>query len=306
MINLEHAIWDIEHIRRRLGDESQINIRFLVNLIGQYRAKIITDWHNRYGMVQSDWVQKFYDEASTRVDNGDLNPIDPDTVSNHFYHKVRFPGTLTGMKGNFGIVRIHAANGTDKLYETTRDQIELMIQCGQPLHDQFNWYYKEGDSVYLFKYSANIGADLILNDPFEGYIWRTENIASGRIKPGERYIANDRYQHNLQYTGTPVIMYNGRTYSIDDPFVGVEGVSEYTILISNVIVGYETKKKMLTIKDPYPLDSGSLQDILWTILTKDLLLEAQAIQDVIGDNADTLNLLKQDNPQAQYRQPIRQ
>lgn len=305
MINLEHAIWDIQHIRRRLGDENELNIRFLINLIGQYRAEMIVRWNDKMRNIQSEWVQKFYDETPTYVGLGDLTAIANPTITvppTRFFYKFKFPSTLSGMNGNFGVVRIYSANGITRFYETTRDILELMIQALDPNLTTFVWFFKEGDSFYFYNpagttgVNINIGADLILSDPFQGYIWRTEGFSSSfELEPGEEYRVSTGYPKEGAID-TPLanaLQYNGKTYAVNETFIAEKDVPPPTPLIAESVVSYVNKKKMLTIKDPYPLDAGSLQEIIMLILTKDLQLEAQSVQDVIGDSADTLNLLKQ-------------
>ena len=293
MVNLENAIWDIEHIRKRLGDESVINIRFLISLFNQYRAKSIMQWNDQMRSIQDDWVQKFYNEMPTKVDTGDIGIVSPVVSSTvPYFGKLRFPGTLTGKTGNFGIVRLYTTDGAIRFFETKRDILELMIQVSDPLLDQFKWFIKEGDSIYLWKYINAISAELILDDPFKGYIYRNEYVPSGYIMPDEEYTIVDLAPGTLSIASA--LRYNNTNLAAGSNFIGIQDITTYQALRANIYVKYANQKKMLTLQDPYPLDSGTIEDIMWTILTKDLQLESQAVRDVVGDSADTLNLLKQD------------
>ena len=274
MITAENLIWDIRHILKKTSDDVQIFDRHLLSKITNYRGGAITASHDAFHMVNPEWVQHFRDEPLTQVASGDVpNYTGRSDVK---FGKIAFPATLSGKNGEFGTVRIAPTSGWHRIYPIDIDKLQLHIEVNDPILQHYVWYIRTGTSFYFYNYFGSINADLVLADPMDGFVIRTEFVTE--------LIAKESY---TVYNGP--IVYAGSTIN---PYETFQAVAEYTTFTGEGQVKFQDEKKKMDIRQRYPIDPGMAQDIIYSILSRDYQIERQSIADVINDSADTLNALK--------------
>jgi hypothetical protein len=276
MVILDKVIWDIRHVLKALKDDSRISDYHLMDLIAQGRAGLIVERYRKERTLDPQWSQTFRDETLTQVAAGDI----PDYAgfTTYKFGKITYPGIVSGPVPEFGVISFGSTSNWKRFYKTTWDQLKLMIDVNDLSLQSFNYYIHQEDAFYVFNYFGNVTAVLILNDPLEGYRYRTEYVLSGKIQANESY-----------YVESGTVGYNNVSIVKGGTFIGIEDYPDY---LGVAKVTYLNKRKKLTSADPYPMDAPMAREIILSILTKEFQIERQSIMDVINDSADTLELLK--------------
>jgi hypothetical protein len=230
---------------------------------------------NRRFEIDFQWVQSIKDAPLTMVNSGDTPGNTGRT--DVWFGKVTLP-SIVALPGAYGIISLSPQSGWNSFYPRNLKQLQLMIEARDSSLQSYKFFFRIGNAYYFYQYSDPINADLVLENPLEGFTYRTEYVQPGEISPGISY---DVIQG--------VINYNNSSLPVNTSFVGIAGMPEF---YGKGKVKFSVMKHKMDIRDPYPIDRSMAQTIILEILTKDFQIARQNVDDVINDSADTLNLLK--------------
>ena len=260
MNSLENIIFDIRHILKANGNDSDVNTMHLAEKIHNYRARFIMDQFRHTFEIDPQWIQSISSESLTMVNSGDTPGYTG--RSDVWFGKVTLPSVLS-LPGKYGIIKLSPLSGWNAFYPRSQQQLQLMIESRDSSLMQFKYYFRIGNSYYFYQYSDPINADLILENPLEGYIYRTEYVPSGEILPRISYDVVEG-----------IINYNGSNLPVNTSFAGIAGMPEFG---GKGKVKFSVMKHKMDIRDPYPIDRTMAQEVIMEILTKDFQIARQNV-----------------------------
>lgn len=274
MITLQRMVWDIRRILRSTNDDTKIKDLHLIEKINHYRSLAIEKAYSTNLLINTEWVQSLRDEPLTQVASGDLP--DYSGPSDLKFGKFEVPSVLSNDRGRFGLVRVSGTSGWNKANLVDKDVLQLMIEIGDWRLLHYGYYMELGNALYFYNYFGSINADVILGDPREGYIYHTTYVPADAIEAEVQYMV---YNYPVYY--------NNAGYNPGGAFTGVAGQTSYTG--KGKVKRYPAKHK-LGYTDPYPIDDGMAQEVIWMVLTKDYQIEMKISPDQLNDAAETLKM----------------
>ena len=271
MTTLE-LVYDIKHILKKLSDDSDISDNWLIHKCNEYRAIEIIKDYKEYGEINTSWIQNLGIYETTKVNSSDQQ----ETVSSICFGKVIFPSIIK-FKEDLGVWRLSDASNQHTIYPKTEEEIMLKIEANDFSIGKFKFFYKMGmHDYYFYPYITKVTGKMILENPFDAYIYTTTKVLSGNIKVDEEYTV---------LTGN--IVYDGNTYNADNDFTGIVGITTFT---GGGTVKHKNNSRKFNIEDQYPADIALCERIIIGILTNDFAYSRQQIEDIRNDAQDQTNL----------------
>jgi hypothetical protein len=268
-------VWDIITIltKSNITNDERFGEAIISSKINNYRAqKIIRDW-NANKHINPVYLQDF------GVDN--VNSADDPAISHTSlcFGKVTLPPVVTFYDSSLfdkGVWRVASSSKQKRYAPVTMDKLMLMIALNDWTLNHYHYYLRIGNALYLYPYVNQVNYVLVCENPFDGYVFRTEKIYSGELINGENYTVE---------SGS--IIYNGTNYSFGATFTA----NAVGIFTGTGVVKFTTKKRRLTWDDEYPVSREIAQEIIIDILTKDYNIERQQVADITNDAMDEMKVM---------------
>lgn len=146
---------------------------------------------------------------------------------------------------------------------------------------KFNWYARYNTTLYVKGTPTRLRLAPILLYPEDGFLINTQPVASGNIVSGTQYIVK---------FGN--VTYNGITYYGDDNTKNTfTGAAATTYVGSGKVYLYNTVSDF-EATDPYPIGGEMAREIVIEILTKEFMIEENAVADFKNDSIDDQKQVK--------------
>jgi hypothetical protein len=255
--------------RFKYNRDSRISELFVANLIGDYRSKEIRDSASRNNNETdfSSW-QTLGVVKATQVSSVD-DPTLMGSCKN--MGKITVP-TPIYLPGNCG-VQLFTPSGEGQYHEVSMSQFMAMPK--DYLHSPFRYFYRVGNSVY-FSYDKYVKPFILLDNPMDGYVFNTGDIASGDLIYNTDYTVAESY---VVESGT--IVHDGTTYSAGNVFVATR--PDYT---GTGVVKLSSQKRRFGWDDEYPMSSVMWEVIKAKIFSIDFRFEATSPSDDNNNSQD--------------------
>ncbi len=249
---------------------SKRHIRFLVN---QYRARKIQDDYKTFGRVMPEYMQDLGILQVTKINSGDDTSIPYTSLT---LGKISIP-PIVSLPDEDGLVRVSSSSRQMTYYPIEMPLFFDLVP--DSIQTKFPYYFKVGIPVYLHPYIQEVNMIAVLDDPLDGYVFRTENVFSGNLTIGDLFVVTSgSIQHNT------VVYTKGQNFTaVNANFIGTGTVQ------------YQIKKRKMTIFDPYPASIAAGEYIALSILTKEFGIEEKQIADIKNDAKDQLAVLNDGN-----------
>lgn len=229
------------------GDNRLNNETLIEYLIHEARARGIRESHSRNDIIDPTWIQDMGKiEVSTINEREDLDFA----ICEKEIGKIKMPRLVSFDNPDLAIQRISSYDRLLKYYPATYDEF-FEISKTSGVRSRMPYYVKVGDYIYISPYKKYINAHLILQNPIDGYMVKTEKVLSGEIEEGYSYTV---------LSGS--VTYNSIIYSAGQTFTGVS-VTTYT---GNGDVRFTNLKRGMTNIDPYPVNAELLAFVKQYIL----------------------------------------
>lgn len=250
--------------RNELSDDFRITTEWLQRLINKYRARGIRETFLRNREINQTWVQELGNIKTTKVTSDD----DPNISGcDCIFGKFTIP-TPVYLPSDKGVYRVGSACKTKKYFPTTIER--FMYFSNDSFRANHKYYFRIGNAIYMAPFIKDASIQMIMEDPFDGFVLNTENISSGNLIVGESYQV---------VSGS--IVHNSTTYTKDEIFTAAN-----TTFTGNGVVQFENQKKSFTNTDQYPVDDTMLEYIFLKILGQELRIEERKIADIRNDAQD--------------------
>ncbi len=269
----EDIIFDIKRIASAstISKDNRLDEEHILHKINSYRAIFIEDHFTRTRTTSPFWWQTGQKFEFRKITSED-EPTVPSTVC---LGKVLLPLPIR-LENNIGLV-IRGSARQQRWYETNLDSFYLMYELNDWRLGKFIYYWIIENAVFNYPFTAWGIYDILAANPMDIPVKNTLPVASGDLLVGISYTVI-----NAQIT------YNSIIYNPGDTFTQTGAVWTYTgpgtIIQTNP---YRNRD----IRDNYPLDIALAQRIAMEILTKDLMIERQAVADIVTDSQDQLRIL---------------
>lgn len=281
-MKLENIVYDIKHILGAVRSDTHVHDYWLINKINQYRESLILAKHPLILSINPMWIQNLGVRKVRKVTSGDDPSIE---LSSVYFGKITLPAPISIISNgnlNHGYQRIASSSGQRKLFQVTEDHMYNMISAEHDSLKSFSYFFVKHLSLYIYPYVMEISPNMILQNPTEGIIRKTDYVRSGELIHGKVYVVTEKS-----------VVYNGVTYREEQQFTADETISlNYS---GNGLVIQKVPDSETSLQMEYPVDGGMAQDIVLLILTKEYQIELSSIQDVTEDNQSQLKLLKSYN-----------
>lgn len=276
----EEIIYDIRTLLRQLHDDSSVKDAHILRKISNYRALFIKIDNEANKRLEDSWFQRLKLTSLTPVFSSDDPTIGFTTVK---MGRCTLP-TIIDLD-MMASIRLTTASRMKEVYYKDFAMLREMIMADDYRLKIFDFYTKMGQNTYYFyPYHDRISPDLILDDPFDGYIFNTEFGDLANLSHGISYTVVDGTIKSLATSGTvdiETIYKKGETFIADGNLV-YSGIG-HVVLTTQITAFSETSN--------YPIGADIAQRIVMEILTKDFQLQMTKIVDVINDSMDALKLV---------------
>tara|TARA_R110000803_G_scaffold36811_11_gene79179 strand:+ start:3950 stop:4825 length:876 start_codon:yes stop_codon:yes gene_type:complete len=268
-----------------LVEESVLTKGLTAHIINQKRARVINEQYNRHGQINWQWVQDMGVYDTTRVDfTNDLDSADVlASGSKCEVARLEIPNVVAIESDrhriqDLGIVMIKGTVG-QRYDRTTRDKFLTWMNTGDP-RSRDSVYWREGNAIFIYPWKAQVNAQLILEDPREGFIIQNGNVKPAGLVPGVTYEVHSGYIDYL--VGVTLTRYQKGTTFVATTTGGVSwvGLGE---------VRMQDRKRTYRMSDNYPID-GSIWHHIKEMIIKDLQQGKGFIGDAVHDGADEESL----------------
>lgn len=255
------------------GENRLNNERLIEYMVHEARARGIREEHNRNDIIDQTWVQDMGKvEISTINEREDLDF----TICEKEIGKIKFPRLVSLSNPDLSIQRISSYDRLLKYYPATYDEF-FEISKTKGTRSKMPYYIKVGDYIYIYPYKKYINAHLILQNPLDGFLTKTEKVISGEIEEGYSYTV---------ISGS--ITYNLSTYSAGQTFTGTT-----TKIFTGIgDVRFTDLKRPLNNLDPYPINAELLAFVKQYILKEIEVGRGVGVPDIETDAIDKTVKLK--------------
>ena len=272
-MTIEHLVYDIKMIKEKgfITDDSRLNEEFLIGRINNYRSAFIVSLYIQTGFINPVWLQPFGLFEFEEVYSAD----EPTVISSSSicYGKYVLPPVIALPRG-LGIWNLTKGSKQELIYEVSMEKLLLMIETNADELNFHTFFFRIGNAIFTYPNPRKGNANLILENPFDGYIF--DSSVQTTIVSGYGYTV---------FNGQ--VVYDGTTYNIGDTITGTATTS-YTgpgdLYLTN-------NKRAFSQTDEYPIDRAMAQEVLLSILTKDFEIEKTQIADMINDSSDQFQIL---------------
>jgi len=279
-ITKKTIIDDIVDIATRFGHTDDDRFNYMENewlsyKIDQVRADLIIQEFENDGVIDRSWLSQLSPVSVYPVNFAD----DPNvSYCNCEISKFTLPSiiSLSNRKnGNedLGLYSLMSMCGRTKYYFWALGWWQN-IPADHP-RAKFHYYDRIGNDYYVNKQGIeSLRPLVILANPEDAVVKNSAPVVSGAIQTGISYTVKGSQ-----------VTYNGTVYNINSTFTGVVGVTSYT---GNGYLVLTDQMRAYTENDPYPVSPDMARNIAFEILTKELQIEKQQIQDIRNDSKDDI------------------
>lgn len=281
-MKLEDIIWDIKTILGATKAElrNSVEDRFLANKINNYRSVFIATFFDQNFIINDNWTQDLGVKKVAKVNSADDPSI---VISSISVGKLQLPGIipLIDISGyNRGYYRISTTSRQKTIFQTSTERLFNMIYCKDPRLKLFYFYFTIQDSIYIYPYLNQVIPVVILDDPMNGIIKKTDYVLSGQMIPGEMYTV---VRGSIIY-GSLGTQKKGDVFTCTEQ-IGINFTGSGFVMKANQLTN-------MTVQSNYPVDRKMAQQIILEILTKEFQIEMGHVQDVVEDNQDQFKIIK--------------
>jgi len=278
MAQLTHWVTDLQKLltASNITDDTRHQKAYLAHKLHSGRAKAIQKEYYRMRMINPRWQQPFGLTNVTKIGSADDPNISNESIC---MGKVTFPPVvLFNNRDDLGSFRIASSSKQKGIYRCGMEELFLMIESGDERLENYMFYYKSGNSYFIYPYTSQVSAELILENPMDGYRMATEVVESGNLTYEDIFVVVN--------SG---IIYNGNVYNIGDTFTTtVAGGNSYS---GPGKVKYNNQKRKMTYFDEYPMDAGMGRDVIVDLLVNEFNIERSQVTDTINDMTDQFKVL---------------
>lgn len=268
-------ISDLEIILKssRVSKDSRINRSFLHSRMCTYAGEAMRQSARRNGYINPQWVNDYGNVDITEISSSEVPGVIKSGIT---LGKFKIPAVVA-MDGNMGINSVYGDISGKEYYQLSESEFRQKLRADHTLITKlFNYFFAQGQYVYVYPYTASLRVKLIPVNPLEGYVMNTINPVSGELVPASDWSLGEEYTVK---TGT--IVHNGITYSAGQSFV-----AQNKFFSGNGTLEFKNKKRHLTLEDEYPITTDIFEEVSMKIWMKDFQLEKNEIADIKNDNAD--------------------
>lgn len=270
---------DIEMVLKasRVSKDSRINRSFIHHRMCVYAGEAMRQSHARNGTINPQWVSDLGAVAVTAISSSEVPGM---IKSGYTFGKFQIPG-IVAMKKNQGIRSIFSLMEGKEYFQLQEPEFRAMLRSDNNLISKlFNYFFHQGNYIYVYPYIDTLRVKLILEDPRNGYVMNTHRPMPGELIPASDWSVGEEY---IVESGS--IVHNGITYNAGQFFTAQN--KNYT---GNGVLMYKNKKRSVTLEDEYPMTTDIFEEVCSKIWMKDFALEKQEIADIKNDNTDQLHL----------------
>lgn len=264
----------------KMSKDSRISDSFILSRINAYRSKEIRDSYSRNGYIDPSVIQDLGVMQATPVTSNE-DPTVPKIGM--ILGRINIPQVVEIGDEDKGIVRVSHETGNKQFYKIPINRFFDMVEG--TIKTKFCYVFRIGSTLYVNPFEENIRVFAILDSPEQGFFIDTT------------YQKNDSLVYKTNYTNAEQyivveggIKHNGVQYNQGSVFTAVNQYYD-----GNGKVKLLNQKRRLTLEDYYPMSYTMFETIMMKILTKDFQVEEKEIPDLINDNQDQLNVIKQKN-----------
>jgi hypothetical protein len=280
-MTLREIVYDIITIvtKSNYTDDSRLSERWIAYKVHEKRAKEIHDSYKRNFAIDPKWIQDFGITDTTIVNEADDKSFDylDCKVAKLTLPPVVYLNNNLSTANNFGVHSIRSVNNGEEFYYMPHAKLmELFKLSDNHPNRKFKYFTQIGNAIYIPDGPDRVHPYLILEDPLNGYVRSTENIASGSLVVGTSYtVMNKMIVHNsIPYVKGATFTAANTTYTGDGE------------------VQLVNQKRAMLDTDEYPMSSTMAEVIILKILTQEFKLEASAIADIRNDSKDSMKVLQ--------------
>lgn len=260
--------------KSKLSKDFRIETRHIQFLVSQYRSRGIREEYKRNMQIDPSWLQDMGIMAFTQINSAD-DPSIPYTSQP--LSKTTIPPVVS-LPNDTGTYRVVGSSKQKNYYPITVERFFSLVEGS--IRDKFDYFFRVGYAVYVNELIDQGNMVLVLDDPLDGFVIRTENVLSGNITTGDTFVVKSGQ-----------VIYNSVVYNANDTFVGIINIPNYT---GTGVVQYNLKKRQMTIDDEYPMSLTLAEYIVIKILTQEFKIEPTEIGDIRNEGNDESSLLTDD------------
>lgn len=261
----------------RVSKDSRINRSFLHSRMCTYAGEEMRQSFRRNGYINPQWINDYGAVDVAEISSSEIPGLIKSGIT---LGKFRIPAVVA-LDDNRGIHSVYGDISGNEYYQISESEFRQKLRADKNLITKFfNYFFAQGQNVYVYPYIRNLRVKLIPVNPMEGYIIQTHKPVSGELVPASEWTLGEEY---IVTAGT--INHNGTIYSAGQSFIAQS--PNYT---GNGILEFKNKKRHLTLEDEYPITTDIFEAISMKIWMKDFQLERNEIADIKNDGADQTQL----------------
>lgn len=250
--------------KSKVSKDFRVNPKHIDFLIHKYRASIIQDQYKATREIDPQCFQDLGRVTFTKVTSADDPNILVTSVS---LGKLTIPGVIA-LPNDRGVWRVASSSRQMTYYPVEYGRFFEIVE--DSIRSKFNYWFRIGTSLYTYPLLDEGNIVLLQDNPMEGIILATEDLAKDGLTVGVEYkVVKGQIEHNS------VI------YVIGDVFTAVS-----KIFTGKGTVKYNNQKRPITLDDQYPMSIAMAEDIAMKIYTQDFNIEKQEVANIKVDSQD--------------------
>lgn len=258
--------------RFKLSQDVNVSRPHLFHLLAIKRAKQIEEYTRELGAaIDPSWVQRMGVVKVTKTSRVD-DPEVPDSCES--IGRVSIPSVVR-LYDDKGVYRV-ATPGQVRQY--SRIPFEQFMNMDSSV-EQFNydlWWREETNVLKIHPFTEELNLYLILHNPFDGYVIKTDWVKSGDLIVEDDYVMAESYE---VFEG--LVTHDGVDYLPGQIFEASK--STFT---GPGKVKLKDRKRKLNLDDPYPIDGATLNTITMRIMIEDFRLSKEQVLDLQNDKTN--------------------
>lgn len=259
-----------------ITDESRLDRDYIGYKIDQKRAKEIRDTYKRNPVIEPIWLQDYGIFTLSKVNKAEDRTI---SLCDCNFSKYVLPPVVMindplANVSDIGTFSIRSVNGDFEYQYMGVTKMNLLTSDN--VLNNFSFYTKVGNAIYLTPEAQKARALLILERPLDGFVLDDSYVLSGNLVSGTLYeVASGAITYNA------VIYHKAQTFTAN-------ATSTFT---GNGKVFLNNQKRQMTNDDEYPMSSTMAEVVLTKIWTIDFGIEAKQIADIREDKQDQFKVI---------------
>lgn len=268
----EEIVYDImmEASGFKLSDDARFDeydyVRYLVK---EKRARVIREAYRRNATMYSEVVQDLFDLSVNKVNQAEDVNLSLDVEVG----KVTIPSVIgfhnDTEEFSTGIRRVSSINKKERYFQTSLNKFQDILSLGGSRLSLHKYFFKVGNTVYIYPYTETINILSVLEDPIEGFVkdseYKTTLVAGTVYKVVEGSITHNNIVYQEGETFTAVI-------------TSVSGSGKVVLL---------NPKRSMTRTDDYPLSLAMVKQIKAEIYQNEFRVQQLNPPDARNDSTDT-------------------